>query len=269
MLISVHFPLLLGAIGTKAFSLSLGGFVAGMMAGFLGIGGGILLVPLLVGLNTPPVQAVGTSTLAILMTATSGSLQNLRMGHVRLQRVVLLGLPAILTAQLGAYLANLIMPAVLLMAFGGLLLVTIHLVEIRKQIAIRPYTHPHRTMSPFLARVATGGTTGLMAGLFGVGGGVILVPLQMLLLREPIKVAIQTSLGVIVITALSALLGHALAGNVLLVDGLLVGIGGLIGAQISSRFLPKLPDRFISMIFRALLGLLAVYVFWQAWHLYI
>lgn len=92
----------------------------------------------------------------------------------------------------------------------------------------------------------------------------ILVPLQIILLAEPIKVAIQTSLGVIVITSISSTLGHAMQDNVLVLQGILLGLGGLIGAQISTRYLPKLPDRAVAFSFYTLMTLLAVYSFWQA-----
>ncbi|CAA9408128.1 Uncharacterized UPF0721 integral membrane protein [uncultured Microcoleus sp.] len=116
-----------------------------------------------------------------------------------------------------------------------------------------------------MAKIATGSAAGLLAGLFGVGGGVIMVPLQILLLGESIKTAIQTSLGVIVITAISATAGHAARGNVLWVVGLILGGGGLLGVQVSTRFLPRLPDRIVSLAFRSLLAVLSIYVFWQAW----
>jgi len=93
---------------------------------------------------------------------------------------------------------------------------------------------------------------------------VIMVPLQMVLLGEPIKVAIQTSLGVIVITAISATLGHTWQGNVLFWQGLVLGLGGLVGAQVSTRYLPKLRDRVITFSFYTLLALLAFYTFWRA-----
>jgi uncharacterized membrane protein YfcA len=121
---------------------------------------------------------------------------------------------------------------------------------------------------PIVARLFTGGAAGILAGLFGVGGGVIMVPLQILLFGEKIKTAIQTSLGVIVITAISACVGHALRGNVLLVQGLILGAGGFIGAQITARFLPTLSERVVSLLFRAFLALMSVYVFWQAWQSY-
>lgn len=248
--------------------LAVGGLFSGILAGFLGIGGGTILVPLLVKLGYTPIQAVATSSLAILITAISGSVQNWRMGYFNLKRVVFLGFPALITAQIGVYLANRIASSILLMAFGILLLVNIYLVQLRKRLTTGVKPSQQQRFNPVLARIATGGAAGLLAGLFGVGGGVIMVPLQILLLGEPIKVAIQTSLGVIIITAISAAIGHSLSGNVLFVEGIILGCGGLLGAQISTRYLPKLPDRVVSLAFRTLLAILAVYMFWQAWQIY-
>jgi uncharacterized protein len=71
---------------------------------------------------------------------------------------------------------------------------------------------------------------------------------------------------VIPLKALSATLGHAIAGNVVFSVGLLVGLGGLLSAQLSIRLLPQLPDAIVSLLFRTLLILPALYVFWQAWN---
>jgi uncharacterized membrane protein YfcA len=60
-----------------------------------------------------------------------------------------------------------------------------------------------------------------------------MVPLQILLLGEPIKLAIQTSLGVVVLTGISATFGHAVSNNILFVEGIILGTGGLVGEQIS------------------------------------
>jgi uncharacterized membrane protein YfcA len=62
-----------------------------------------------------------------------------------------------------------------------------------------------------------------------------MVPMQMLLLGEPIKQAIQTSLGVIVMTAIAATGGHALQGNVVWLAGIGLGLSGLVSAQLSTR----------------------------------
>ena len=273
--------------------LGAAGLFAGILAGFLGIGGGTVIVPLLVALNYAPVQAVATSGLSIVITAISGSIQNWRMGYLSLSQVAGIGFPAVITAQIGAYLAGIFPPYLLLLSFGLLLWLNIYLIEVRKsltakqkaeaeqgelggqagqgknpQLPITNYQLPKNSnilFPPTLAKIATGSAAGLLAGLFGVGGGVIMVPLQILLLGESIKTAIQTSLGVIVITAISATAGHAARGNVLWVVGLILGGGGLLGVQVSTRFLPRLPDRIVSLAFRSLLAVLSIYVFWQAW----
>ena len=123
-------------------------------------------------------------------------------------------------------------------------------------------------MNPLLARTVIGGTAGFLAGLFGVGGGVVMVPLQILLLGENIKTAIQTSLGAIVITALSACTWHTLNNNVQFATGIILGIGGLIGVQASTRYLPKLSDRLVTFMFRMLLALLSIFFFYKAWGIY-
>lgn len=272
--------------------LGAAGLFSGILAGFLGIGGGTMLVPLLVALKYEPLQAVATSGLSIAITAISGSFQNWRMGYFSLSQVAGIGFPAVITAQIGVYLAGIFPPYLLLIAFGLLLLLNIYLIEVRKSLTnhqksveglegmgglnggensqlpnpdSRFPNHANILFNPTFAKIATGSVAGLLAGLFGVGGGVIMVPLQTLLLGESIKTAIQTSLGVIVITAISATLGHAARGNVLWAVGLILGAGGLLGAQVSTRFLPRLSDRTVSLAFRSLLALLSVYVFWQAW----
>ncbi|MEG4626009.1 sulfite exporter TauE/SafE family protein [Microcoleus sp. w1-18aA5] len=278
---------------TELLMLGAAGIFAGILAGFLGIGGGTVLVPLLVALNYAPVEAVATSGLSIVITAISGSIQNWRMGYLNLSQVAGIGFPAVITAQIGAYLAGIFPPYLLLLTFGLLLWLNIYLIEVRKhltakkqaeleqgelrgqagqgenaQLPITNHELPHNSnilFHPTFAKIATGSAAGLLAGLFGVGGGVIMVPLQILLLGESIKTAIQTSLGVIVITAISATAGHAARGNVLWVVGLILGGGGLLGAQVSTRFLPRLPDRIVSLAFRSLLAVLSIYVFWQAW----
>jgi uncharacterized membrane protein YfcA len=250
---------------TNWLLLVISGLFSGILAGFLGIGGGTVLVPILVALGYAPVQAVATSSVAIVITSLSGTVQNWRMGYIDFKRVLALGLPALLTAQIGVYLANLFPPHILLIAFGLLLLLNIYLVELRKRLTTENTQTQEQRFNPILARILTGGAVGILAGLFGVGGGVIMVPLQILLLGEPIKLAIQTSLGVVVLTGISAAFGHAVSGNILFMEGIILGTGGLVGAQISTRFLPKLPEHVVVFVFRSLLAVLAVYIFWQAW----
>ncbi|MGB3309616.1 MAG: sulfite exporter TauE/SafE family protein [Nodosilinea sp.] len=255
--------------------LALVGLLAGVLAGFLGIGGGTVMVPVMVALGMSGVQSVGTSTLAIALIALVGSVQNWRMGFLNLNHVAMLGLPALITAYLGKELATALPNYALLGIFGLFLLFNIYLIGLKKQVVRQaqrsesaglPATNSTPLpVSPTIARLGIGGLAGFLAGLFGVGGGVVMVPLQILLLHEPIKVAVQTSLGAIVITGLWACLWHALSGNVLLTTGLILGAAGAIGVQVSTRYLPRLPDQAVTIMFRALLALLSGYFFFKAW----
>lgn len=251
--------------------MALSGLLSGILAGFLGIGGGTLLVPILLALGYTPIQSVATSSLAIAITATSGTLQNWRMGVLQPAQVLAMGVPALGVAQLGVYLAAWFSPRLLLIGFGSLMLLNLYLFQLRRSMALRSTgmsparSSPPCSISVLLARGLTGSAAGLLAGLFGVGGGSIMVPLQMLILGDPLKQAIQTSLGVIVLTAIAAMVGHALQGNVLFDVGIVLGLGGLLGVQLSTRWLPRLPDPWIAIAFRSLLFGLACYAFWRAW----
>ncbi|WP_347239280.1 sulfite exporter TauE/SafE family protein [Phormidium sp. FACHB-1136] len=260
------------------------GTLAGVLAGFLGIGGGTVMVPAMVALGLSGVEAVGTSTLAIVIISLGGSLQNWRMGFLKVGNVLMLGLPSVGTAFVGTALASHIPEYLLLGIFGLFLLVNIYLIGIKKQVvaqaalqgadatedpdstltlAVTPA--PAQPTNPVLARMLIGGIAGFLAGLFGVGGGVVMVPLQILRLRETIKTAIQTSLGAIVITALSACGWHTLQGNVVPITGVLLGLGGLVGVQGSTRYLPKLPDAIVTLMFRGLLAFFALFFWYRAW----
>ncbi len=248
--------------------LLLGGLIAGGLSGILGIGGGSVLVPLMVSLGFTPIHAISTSSLAILLSSLSGSIQNWRMGYLKWAQISWLGVPALVTAQLGAAAARYIPAHWLLFSFAALMLMNIYLVTLQQRLADTPgrdlltTSDSHSTKWHKIRSLAlVGGLAGLVAGLVGVGGGAIMVPLQMMLLREKIKVAIQTSLGVVFLAAVSATVGHSINGHVLFRQGLVLGIGGFVGAQLGTRYLPRLPDLLVCHLFRLTLGLISLYSF--------
>jgi len=86
--------------------LAIAGLISGVLAGFLGIGGGSLIVPLLVALGYSPLQAIATSSLSIFITAIFGTIPNWRMGFFKFNPIVLLGFTATIAAQIGADFAE-------------------------------------------------------------------------------------------------------------------------------------------------------------------
>jgi uncharacterized protein len=235
------------------------GTLTGTLSGLLGIGGGLMMVPALTLFGMPLVQATATSLVGVFLSAASGSVQNFRMGELSWRVSLILAAFGIFTAQVGAWLGDRVPDQWLSLAFAGLLLLTIYLMHLRQSLKKRQSTAAALPIR-FVPTAGIGLVTGLLSGLFGVGGGLVMVPLQMLFLNEPIKSAIRTSLGAIVAIAISGLAQHAWNGNVLWIPGLCLGLGGIVGAQLGSRLLPQFPDRTVSLMFRATLILLAIYM---------
>ncbi len=286
----VNTPLILGLLVV--------GSITGVLSGLLGIGGGLVMVPVLTMLGIPLVQATATSLVAVFMSAVSGSIRNLQAGELNWRVSLTLALFGIVTAQLGAWLGDRAPDGLLSLAFAALLLITIYLMALKKslvqkqaraqlvdaanveaEVASRsafettptaaaaetlpsspPSSQPSQPVFALLPVAQIGLLAGLLSGLFGVGGGVVMVPLQMLMLGEGIKSAVRTSLGAIVAIAISALAQHAWNGNVLWIPGIALGLGGVVGAQLGTRILPKLPDGSVNALFRGFLIVLSVYM---------
>ena len=245
--------------------LAVGGVFAGILAGILGIGGGFIIVSLMIALGYPFTQAIATSSLVIIMSSSAGSFYNWQNGYLSLKRVVYLAIPAIILAPLGVYATGEIPEYILLSIFASFMLVNISLISLKKKIAAQKKPVPDKTFNPFLARIFTGGIAGFLAGLLGIGGGAIMVPLQMLLLNEDIKVAVRTSLGVIVAATISSCILHFAKGNILFLPGLILGVSGMLGSQLGSRMLPNLSNSLVSKIFISFLATMALFNFWKAW----
>jgi len=229
-----------------------GGLVTGLLSGLLGIGGGIVMVPLLLAHGVSYHDAVATSSFAIVLISWFGTIQNFRRGSIQTKDVLVMGAAGLGTAALGAALVPLIEKAWLELAFAALLFLALYLNQVEERLLEHPPTQPPAGAArPYLLLI--GGCGGFLAGLFGVGGGVIMVPLQLLFLNRGIKEAVRNSLGVVAISSLAASVNHGLAHSILYQQGLVLGGTGILGAQLSLHVLPRLPDRIVRLAFGCLM----------------
>ncbi|MCS6959076.1 MAG: sulfite exporter TauE/SafE family protein [Pseudanabaenaceae cyanobacterium SKYGB_i_bin29] len=238
------------------------GMGVGILAAILGIGGGLVIVPVLNFLGATPVQATATSLVGVFLGATAATVQNWYSGNLAGGIVIYLALPALLTTELGVRLANILPGRYLLLAFALLLITAIFLLDLKKQISKQEHTPRFVTGAPLI-----GGIAGMLSGLLGVGGGLVMVPLQMLWLGQNIKDAIRSSLGAITIISLWGVVSHSLKGNVLWEKGFWLGMGTALGGQLGASLLPKLPDRLVTHLFRLFLVIMAIYMVYKAWHM--
>ncbi|MBD2385400.1 sulfite exporter TauE/SafE family protein [Cylindrospermum sp. FACHB-282] len=250
------------------------GIVVGIISAILGIGGGLLYVPALAAIGASPIQSVATSLVAISLGAISGTIQNWKMNAFKIETVSLLTFPAMLTTEIGVGIANALPSKWLLLSFAGLQIAAIWLINLKNKLQKvekkaaeieLPQSTVNSTM-PILKTQGIGLIAGVLSGLFGVGGGIVMVPLQVLVLKMPIKEAIQTSYGAIVLISLWAVSRYIIVDstNILIIPGLMLGLGSLFGANLGARQLPKLSDNLVRILFTFLLIFLASYMSFKA-----
>lgn len=230
------------------------GLASGLVAGLFGLGGGVVLVPVLVTLGLPVAEAAGTSLVVVLVNASSGAFQHFRQGNVHVRRGLGMAAGALAGAPLGSFVADRLVEVALRAAYLALLVVTGLVLARRRGRAPRPagrlrYGWPHG--------LAIGAAGGFLAGLFGVGGGIVLVPLQLALGVEML-VAVGTSLFAMIATAGIALGSHVILGNVHWGWAGLLALGGLVGAPVGGHLAQRLGNRRLRAAFAAAIGILAL-----------
>lgn len=228
------------------------GFIAGCFGGLLGLGGGVIMIPLMTGvLKLTQHQAHGTSILAIVFTGIAGAIAYGLDGNVDVMAAILLAATAIVTSRAGAHFAHSLPEWKLKRSFGGFLLFVTFLLLIKPYL---PHIHGLETGWPkVVVLLLTGIFAGFLSGMMGVGGGTIMVPAMVLLTGFTQHTAQGSSLLAMVPIGSVGAYTHWKLGNVRtdLLAGLIPGI--LIGTFIAGYFTHYLSQDILRMIFSAVL----------------
>lgn len=247
------------------------GFVVGMLAGLVGIGGGTLLVPVFtVCYGMAPVMATGTSLFTIVFTSLAGALTRLNNHTCNVKMGVLLGVGGALTSPLGAYAATR-SPEIVVVLAVAVVIVYSAATTLRK--ALRPPAAKlseadtqvpdapaEQKPAPVFALqcLGIGVVTGLASGYVGLGGGFIMVPLMCNFLGVSMKEASGTSLLAIILIAASGAAAQCVYGNVDVLVGLFVACGSIPGAIVGGSLVTRFNDRVLRFIFAGFLLVAAV-----------
>lgn len=255
------------------------GALVGFSLGLTGGGGAIFAVPLLVyGLGVPAREAVGVSLLTVGTTALVGFVQRARKGLVEFPTGLLFALAGMLCAPVGALLADRLPEAVLLGLFAMLMLVIA--VRMWRKAADSTFSMPIITeddagptcrrdpqgklrltsqCAMLLGLIGLG--AGVLSGLFGVGGGFIIVPALVMFSGMGMQRAIGTSLLVITLISASGTASHLLAGKDLtLATAGLFTLGSVAGLFVSSSLAQRLAGPTLQKVFAAAIVAVALFV---------
>ena len=257
------------------------GIIAATFGSLLGLGGGIIIVPALIYLSPtlfngdlPASTAVGTSMVVLSFTAFSSSLTYIKAKRVDFKSAWVFFIASGPAAIVGALCTQAFKPETLKLAFGlFMLLITAIMVarDYMKPLAIswkinRSYLQADGQIVLFgysyYAVLGIGFLVGLLSGLFGIGGGALMVPVMIILFRYPPHMATATSMFVILLSSLLGSGTHIVQGDVSW--GILVplALGALIGGWLGALLSTKISGKMLIWILRVSFLLIAVDFIW-------
>ena len=246
----------------SVISGSLVGFVLGLVGG----GGSIIAVPLLlyvVGIGSPHL-AIGTSAIAVSLSALSNLVSHARKGMVKWPCALTFSAAGVVGAWAGSSLAMYLPGDQLLVLFGVVMVIVGVVMALRKDAEgnpdIRLNFSTAQQLLPLLLLV--GLSVGALSGFFGIGGGFLIVPGLMLATGMPIGYAIGTSLFAVTIFGATTAANYALSG---LVDWRIAAyfigggiFGGLIGSLVGQRLGQK--KNMLTIVFASLVVVVGIYI---------
>ncbi len=253
-------------MGTLILALVVGA-ISGLLLGLVGGGGSILTVPALVYLLGQRVGPATTISLAVVgLNAAFGGWQKYRKqpGSIRLDYALSMALSGLVGAQAGNWLNKTLPERVTLGGFALLMIMVAGLMLRPPKLSpARPEELPLLRKN-WLRVGSIGLGLGFLTGLFGVGGGFLIVPALVLLLDFPMHYATGTSLVVIALNSVSALIGRwPLTGFDTGLTLTLV-ISGIAGTWAGSRLSDRIPDKILRKVFAWLVIGLGLFIGWQA-----
>lgn len=205
--------------------LVLAGTAIGALAGFFGIGGGMILVPILLVLGFETKDAIGISIVQMVFTSIYGSYLNYKKGSLIVGEGIFVGFGGFVGGYIGGYVTQFISDIILQFLFLGLLLFALFRLFFSQHNEDEGKT---KTLNKALLFII-----GLVIGVFsitlGVGGSVILIPLLVGVLHYPIKKAVSAGLFFVVFSSVAGLISRLTTGTIDFSNGLIVAIASLVG----------------------------------------
>jgi uncharacterized membrane protein YfcA len=245
--------------------LAAGGFGAGAFGALLGLGGGVLIVPMLaLGLGLPLREAVGVSLLAVIGTSAASAATYLRRGAANLRLGLTLEVVTVAGAVIGGLVAFAVDERFIAAAFG-IMLIYVAITMVRRRSEPSADSTPDAMLDPgdlvasvsrseyrvrnVPAGLALGGLAGTISALLGVGGGIVLVPTMHLVMGVPLRASTATSNLTLGVTASASAALYVLRDAIDPLVAAPVLVGTFLGATAAAKLANRVPVRILRWIF--------------------
>ncbi|MBM3662204.1 MAG: sulfite exporter TauE/SafE family protein [Actinobacteria bacterium] len=265
------------------------GVLAGILSAMLGVGGAVVTTPAVRLLGATPIEAVGSTVPATMPGAIAGALRYTREGLVDWRCALGLGISGAALSLVGALTSTVIDGGLLMVLTAGLMLwsgVTVvrgiepqgadpESSDAAERSVARgttlagitpPLTEADASLAtstalpsrPLLPIIGLGMLSGFIAGLLGIGGGILMVPVLTGPLRTPVKSAVASSLVAVAIFSVPALIAHGLLGHIDWWFAVPLMAGVVPGARIGARITIGASDRTVRLLFGTLIVAVAI-----------
>ncbi|MCQ2350929.1 MAG: sulfite exporter TauE/SafE family protein [Paludibacteraceae bacterium] len=243
------------------------GVLVGCLGAMAGIGGGVIIVPLLsFFFGFSPQMAVGTSMFVVFINSLSGSIGYIRRRMVCWDAAWKFAIATIPGAFLGGYVADFMQGKVFFIVFGFffcLFAVNMFYKTNKKSGNTDDSMDIPENYNWKLGTICSVGV-GFLASILGIGGGVIHVPMMTYLLKFPVKRAVATSTVILAVSAVAGTTSHAALGHIDWIVALCLGAGACIGAQIGVLIASKVKSKVIVDIVAALVLMIGIKFLFEA-----
>jgi hypothetical protein len=243
--------------------LGLLGVAIGTFGTIIGAGGGFILLPVLLILypDEPPEVVTGISLAVSFCNALSGTIAYARQKRINYRVAILFTLTSVPGAILGANLIGLFSRALFQMVFGVILLASAIFLIVKPEAKNQQKTDVISFNLPL--GLALSFAIGVVSGLFGIGGGIMHVPMMTQILSFPVHMATATSHFVVTISTISADASRIVDGTLAPFAGLIISLslGAVIGAQIGAILSRKFSSKLITRLLAGGLALMSIRLF--------
>jgi len=208
--------------------LLLVGVFIGTMSGFFGIGGGMILIPILLVLGFEIKDAIGISIMQMVFSSVFGSYLNHKKGQLIIGEGIFVGFGGFIGGYIGGYVTGYMSDAILQGIFFALLLFALFRLFFSKN-------HEDDTMAKSLSKVllfSLGVVIGIFSITLGIGGAILLTPILVGLLHYPLKKAVSAGLFFVVFSSIAGMISRLANGTIDFTNGLIVAIASLVGVAL-------------------------------------
>ncbi|HEU4483597.1 MAG TPA: sulfite exporter TauE/SafE family protein [Nitrososphaeraceae archaeon] len=233
------------------------GFGSGILGSLIGVGGGIVMTPVLTYMGFSPAVIASSSLIAVFATSISSTITYIRKKYINYWLGLQLALPAIPGSIIGGFFSNFISLEYFKIYFAILLTAVGLYIFFKNKIINKTLD---RTPKPLFYLILISGTfgAGIISSFFGIGGGIIFVPILVIIYKLKMINASPTAQFTLLISTITGLLTHIILEHPDYSYGIALAFGAFFGAQLGSRSIHLVNENILSKIFSFSLIMIAI-----------